>query len=67
MGNITLEILLTPDEAERITEFAEEIDTGPEELLARFVADLTYSDRSGDREDSERAEHWLSGCKHRIW
>lgn len=67
MDGLTIEVVLQPEEAERLAEVAEDHDITPEDLLAAFVADLTYSDRSGDKEDHERAEHWWAGCKHRAW
>ena len=52
-------INITDEEKERLSKIAAEHDATPGELLAAFVADITYSDRSGGSDERMYAEQWL--------
>ena len=50
---------VTAEEKERLEKIATEHNATPGELLAAFVADLTYSGRSGGSDEREYASDWL--------
>lgn len=57
MEKLTIE--LTTEELQDLKEKAEEYDTTVEEILEAFVADLTWSNRSGGSDERLFADEWL--------
>jgi len=58
-------VTLTDEEKEDLARLAAEHGTSPGELLADFVADLTYSNRRGGSDESMYARDWLGRQTYR--
>lgn len=55
---ITVE--LTDEELFKLRQLSEIRETTVNKLLSQFIADLTYSDRSGGSDERAIADEWLS-------
>jgi len=56
---------LTDEEKEDLERIAADHDATPGELLAAFVADLTYSNRTGGGDERMYASEWLDRQAYR--
>ena len=55
----TLTVKITEEEHEQLTRIAKENNMSKGALLAAFIADLTWSDRSGGSDERMYASDWL--------
>lgn len=62
-----VEVMLTDHESRRLTEIAVDRGTTPAGLLAAFVSDLTYGERTGGSDERFCADEWLGRRCDLAW
>lgn len=61
-----ISVNLTADEYSELRKIVSDCDTSVNRLLSQFIADLTYSDRSGGSDERRLASDWLDRSRFNI-